>query len=155
MNRSLFFLGFLLLVQLHKLDGQPTYLQEDFRQVGDTFLLSTANLGLGGFDFAATGEDFSWDFSDLPVGTQRVERVLPAEEPGYRFTWCLNNGIIFGCNSAFAEVANQAQFNLDSLVFGGLSVTNFASHFRLANNVFEESLRREHQCGWFPIAVGF
>lgn len=55
--------------------GQIVYTQGDLHQADDTLRVSRA-VNLSGHDFAATGPNYSWDFSDLTAVSQQQKKYV-------------------------------------------------------------------------------
>jgi hypothetical protein len=116
-------------------NAQISYEYSDFLEAGDEFRLSTT--GGGGIDFAQTGEDFIWDYAELNFTGQENNIWIDAGDGGYEFSWCLTNGIFFGCASEFADFVNIAQLDSDGLELMGFGLTDLVTHYKKEGNVFE------------------
>ena len=116
-------------------NAQISYEYSDFLNAGDEFRLSTT--GGGGIDFAQTGENFTWDYSELDFAGQENSTWIDAGDGGYEFSWCLTNGIFFGCASQFADFVNIAQLDFDGIELMGFGLTDLVTHYKKEGNVFE------------------
>jgi PKD repeat protein len=128
----------LLLFIFTIIQSQPTYLNTDFAVETDSFHLSKATLGLGSFNFEQTGaaDDFIWDYSELPYGSQTDNKWLSPNDAGYELPWCILNPLpcAFG---EFDVLTNLASYNTDSLVIGPFSLKNLVNHYRITNEALE------------------
>lgn len=127
------------LVFVTTISAQVTYQASDFLEVGAEFRLS-ASPNVGDFDFAQTGEDFTWDYADLPVNTQENSEWIDSGDGGYEFTWCFTNGIFFGCADEFEELTDVAQRDFDGIELMGFSLSNVVTHYKKTGNTFEVRL---------------
>lgn len=117
--------------------GQAIYNSTDFAVVNDSFRLSTANLGLDGFDFAAAGVAQNWDFSTLPYENQEDLIFVDPTQTGYQFTWCLLNGFIINCGSEFEDLTNLAIPELGELNLGPVALSNVVNHAKKTPTTLE------------------
>ncbi len=126
---------FILLCSVMNTEAQISYEYSDFLEAGDEFRLSTTG-GIG-FDFAQTGDDFVWDYTELDFDGQENSTWIDAGDGGYEFSWCLTNGIFFGCASEFADFVNIAQLDSDGLELPEFGLTDLVTHYYKGGNVFE------------------
>jgi len=126
---------FVFFCAMISVNAQISYEYSDFLEAGDDFRLSTTNGGE--FDFAQTGEDIDWDYADLGFTAQENSTWIDAADGGYEFSWCLTNGIFFGCAGEFAEFVNIAQLDFDGIELMGFGLTDLVTHYKKEGNVFE------------------
>ena len=134
--------------------AQISFLSDDYAQIDDSYHVSQANTGLLDFDFAATGTDFSWDFSTMPFESQDDITFVDPANAGYQFTWCLANGVIIGCASAFEDLTNLAQPQINELDLGPVALSNIINHQKITNTTLENRLLGiSVDLGGFPLPV--
>ncbi|TNE53332.1 MAG: T9SS type A sorting domain-containing protein [Bacteroidetes bacterium] len=110
--------------------SQITYTSDNYAAVSDSFHISVANSGFGAHDFTQSGANVNWDFSALGLNQQKDQRFLDPSSAGYKSSWCVNEGIIIGCNSQFAAYTNLGQYGLDSVTLGTLKLANVVDHYQ-------------------------
>jgi len=132
-------LSLFCLVLVTQIDAQVTYQASDFLEVGAEFRLSTSP-NVGDFDFAQTGENFAWDYTDLPINSQEDSEWIDSGDGGYEFAWCFTNGIFFGCAAEFEDLTNVAQRDFDGIELMGFSLSNVVTHYKKTDNTFEVRL---------------
>ncbi len=136
--------------------AQTVYTAADYLAVGDSLRFSTAAAGLGDFDFAATGADFTWDFADLPVANQRTDAYFDPNDAGYRLPWCLANGYLLNCQSQFDELTNLGRRGLDTLNLGPIVAQNLVNHSKKTDGAYAETmLGLTAQIGGIPLPLTF
>lgn len=133
-SKSLLFIFVFFCVMIN-VNAQISYEYADFLEAGDEFRLSTT--GGGEIDFAQTGEGFTWNYADLDFTGQENNTWIDAADGGYEFSWCITNGIFFGCASEFADFVNIAQLDFDGLELMGFGLTDLVTHYKKEGNVFE------------------
>lgn len=124
------------LVAVFYLQAQISYTADDFAAIDESYRLSIVNLPVG-LDFAATGEDIAWDFSELELNAQEDNAWVDSSDTGYQLSWCFLNGIFFGCPDAFAELTNLAQPNFDGFEVNGFGLTDVVTHYKKTDEVLE------------------
>lgn len=150
--KFLFFLCFHL-VTCGSLFAQIIYEADDFAEVGNSFRLSATGPAAN-FDFAQTGENYVWDYSDLPVITQQDSEWIDPADAGYEFAWCLTNGIFFGCADEFADFTNLAQPDFDGIELQGISLGNFVTHYEKTSSFFAIKMTgAEADFGIIPLPI--
>ncbi len=136
--------------------AQITYTSSNFAEVGDSLLFSRATGGLDTFNFDTTGVNFHWDFSNLPFETQLNQEFVASSDAGYQFAWCLANGIIFNCGSAFNDLTNIASVGLESFDLGPISVQNVVDHYKKTTDQYAQTLLGiTAQIGGLPVPLTF
>lgn len=99
---QIFILLLLLGITTSKSHGQITINQGDMPSAGDTIRISTA-LNINQFDFEETGEDFTWDYSNLVAISQRVDTFVAVTETPF-FYWPF---FIFSANLASPIISDS------------------------------------------------
>jgi PKD repeat protein len=133
-----FTICFLFLSQI--LLAQITYNSSDFATQGESYLISTTNLGLNTFDFVSAGPNISWNYATLtPVSQETIAYVNPTTT-GYRNSWCLFNGYFFNCISQFNSNFNLAQNLTDGIALQGIGLTNVFMHSKVSSTHFENKM---------------
>ena len=142
-----FFIVIMGLIASIQAFSQISYQQSDYASVGESFVVSTANVNLGGLDFAQTGTSFSWDFSTVVPTTQETITYLDPDNAGYQTSWianCIfNTGGIFTCPGAWNDLTNLALENDNSTSFLNLlpiGIQDVVTHFDKDNGLLRETM---------------
>ena len=146
MNRLIFILTFCL-VPVAGIT-QPVFQMSDYASVGDTFVVSSTQLSLGGFAFDSAGANISWDFGTLVGTSQETIRFIDPDNAGYQTSWIanciLNTGGVFSCPGQWDDLTNLATLDNDgsSGLFALLpvGVSNIVTHYDNDNNFLRETL---------------
>ena len=134
---GIFLSTFVILPSSHTvLYAQPVYQASDFARIGDGQLVSTTYNYLGQFDFAATGADYTWDFSQLRLSTQQELSYVDPFIAGYSTTWCQVNDCHANCKEIFKSNFNLALVRTDSFRAEGLVLSNVVDHFQKTDAAF-------------------
>lgn len=127
--------------------AQITYSSNEYASIGDTFLLSRAQLNLNQFDYANAGANISWDFSTLTAATQRTERFVDPSTAGYELAFIsnciLNGGGIFNCPQEWNALTDIAQLDMQGGALFSLlpvSISNVVRHFAIDNQSLSETI---------------
>jgi PKD repeat protein len=120
--------------------AQITYTSTDFAAQGESYLVSTTNLGLNTFDFTTAGPNISWNYPTLTPATQETISFVNPNNTGYRISWCFLNGYLFNCNSQFNNNFNLAQNVTDGLVLQGIGLTNVFMHSKVSATNFANKM---------------
>lgn len=112
--------------------GQITVTQDDMPKAGDTIRTSTTMV-LTGIDYESTGENYIWDFSDLPVMLQRVDTFVSIMETPLTYQLFFNNAFIYPEHQA--TVALQL-FEFD--LVPGFQVEDTYLFFKESDNDYRE-----------------
>jgi hypothetical protein len=89
-----FTLCIILLASILTVNAQVTITATDMPKPGDTLRTSITAV-LEGIDYQATGENFTWDFSDLTVMYQRVDTFVSVTSTPMIYQAVFNNQFIF------------------------------------------------------------
>ncbi|MCB0641571.1 MAG: PKD domain-containing protein, partial [Phaeodactylibacter sp.] len=136
------------------LSAQITFVSDDYAQINDSYHVSQANNGLLTLDFAAAGSDMTWNFADMPYETQDDILFSNPANAGYQFSWCLTNGVIIGCASAFENLTNLAQPQLSELTLGPVALSNVINHMKVTGSTLENRMIGVTiDAGGFPLPV--
>lgn len=125
-----FILLFLLGIASSSGFGQITIDQGDMPSTGDTIRISTA-LNINQFNFEETGEDFTWDYSNLVSISQRVDTFIAVTEtpifywPFFIFSANLASPII--SDSPFPEIPLTDVYNFYNNSSNNYSDLGFAA----------------------------
>ncbi|MCB9317845.1 MAG: hypothetical protein H6570_01070 [Lewinellaceae bacterium] len=93
--------------------AQPVYQASDFAAVGDGQLVSIATRDLASFDFAATGANYTWNYSKLKV---KYQQELAYIDPIWPDIKCLASSECFAnCKETFKSNFNLAIAQTDSI----------------------------------------
>lgn len=126
---------FLLLAMLGSLtfmNAQTVITANDMPQPGDTARTSMTLL-LEGFDYQATGENWTWDFADLTVMMQQVDTFDAVTSTPVIYQFVFNNQFIYPDHKA--TVARQLmEFNQ----IPNLEVSDTYQFLKLADDEFRE-----------------
>jgi hypothetical protein len=116
--------------------SQITYESSDFTTVGETYqLVNTASPT--DFNFTETGENFSWNFSGLPLeDAQTTEYENPNNSP-FKSIWCLYHFYLFDCDDRFNENFNMGMPLGEELNLGEYSFSNIYQHSQKSNSDFQ------------------
>ncbi|MEM7371330.1 MAG: PKD domain-containing protein [Bacteroidota bacterium] len=127
--------------------AQITYSHSEYAGVGDTFLISRAQLNLNQQDYALGGANQLWDFSNLSAATQRTERFVDPNNAGYRLTFISNcilgGGGIFACPQEWSDLTDLARTDFEQ---GGIfdllpvSISDVVRHYAIDNQTLEETI---------------
>jgi hypothetical protein len=93
------------------LNAQISIDVDDMPDPGDTIRLSTT-LVLDGIDYESTGEDFTWDFSNLTVMMQTVDSFKNVAETPLSYQLFFNNGIFY---PEYKATVARALFSFDAI----------------------------------------
>ncbi|MCB2221942.1 MAG: T9SS type A sorting domain-containing protein [Bacteroidetes bacterium] len=97
--------------------------QSDMPEQGDTIRLSTA-FDISGIDFEETGENYTWDFTDLEPVLQRVDTFVSVQETPWVYQ------LIFFLSANLAK----KQFEFDQIP--GFEVTDVYEYYKSSNTDF-------------------
>ncbi len=133
------FIGFIFSAQ-----AQITYPSSNYASVGDTFLLSTAELNF--LDYTQAGPAQAWNFASLVAADQRVERFIDPDGAGYQASWITNcvfqGGNPFSCPGLWNSFTNLAQpaleQNANLLTLLPIPVSDWTRHFQVDANQASE-----------------
>ncbi len=116
--------------------AQITYEAADYAAAGEEIILSKAS-PLGFFNFAATGQNFHWDFSSLSANSQSTFSYENPNNAGYKISWCFSNGYLFNCNSQFNNNFTHASLVTEGFDGEQFGITNVVEHSRLNSSALE------------------
>ncbi|MEM9983760.1 MAG: PKD domain-containing protein, partial [Bacteroidota bacterium] len=142
MPRILTFLGLLALI--FPSQAQITYSSNDYAAVGDTFLLSTAELNF--LDYTPAGPAQAWNYASLVAADQRIERFNDPDGAGYQASWITNcvfqGGNPFSCPGLWNSFTNLAQpaleQNTNLVTLLPLPISDWTRHFQVDANQASE-----------------
>lgn len=120
--------------------AQITYQSTDFAASGEEHTLTRAS-GFLGMNFASTGANHTWDYSNLNADSQSVFSWQNPNEAGYKLIWCLSNFYIFTCNSQFNNNFTHASLTMDDLEFMDYALSNVVEHSRVDVSSFSRRMR--------------
>lgn len=124
--------------------SQITYTAGDYAAVGDTFVISTVNNGLGGLNFANTGPNYSWVFDSLEISDQNVRRIENPDNTGYFLTWyagcILNLGNVFTCPGIWADLTDQGVRAGEDISFGGVELSSSYNFYKKTSSTYEATI---------------
>jgi hypothetical protein len=110
MNKIIYFLIFLAISQYAV--AQDTLRSQDFAAAGDTFVISIGS-SFTGMDPAATGANFTWDFSELGRSSQRIDTFFDPASTNALLAFVFINSPF---NANRANLATRGQnFNLGAV----------------------------------------
>lgn len=149
---------FLVLLCSNFLLGQFVYEADDFVEIGDELIYSTALNIDPSNDFTLSGEAVTWDFSNLTSINLDTAIYFDPNDAGYRFSYCFTNSYIFNCQSNFDELTNLAKLSVDSFAVGDFKTANITRHYHLSAEEFAETMlgvTAELQGIDVPVAIDF
>lgn len=154
-----FFTLLCLYLMINGLQAQITYTHTEYAGIGDTFLISRAQLNLSQQDFALDGANQNWDFSSLTAATQRTERFIDPDNGGYRLPFITNcilgGGGIFACPQEWGNLTDIARKEVEQTgIFDLLPVdiSEVVRHYSIDNQGLQETILG-FSVGTGPLAV--
>jgi PKD repeat protein len=142
--KKLSFLLILLPLFGLNLQAQVSYSISDYAAVGDTFVFSSVQNGLGSFDFSLTGSAYSWNYDSLDIRSQEVLRIAHPDNTGYYTTWYLSCilglGNIFTCPGIWDDMTDIAISDLDTLAFGGVQLSEGYTFYKTSGSSVEATI---------------
>ncbi|MCB0602435.1 MAG: T9SS type A sorting domain-containing protein, partial [Saprospiraceae bacterium] len=110
--------------------AQPVYQASDFAAVGDGQLVSIATRDLASFDFAATGANYTWNYSKLKVKYQQELAYIDPYLAGYKNAWCQLHECFANCKETFKSNFNLAIAQTDSIRTKYFSLSHVIEHYQ-------------------------
>ncbi|MEL6863342.1 MAG: PKD domain-containing protein [Bacteroidota bacterium] len=139
MKNYLLLLG--LLVQT-SLIAQISYTADDYANIGEQYIQSVVAIDSNFVvDFAQTGANFTWDYSDLAIASQEMSDFVDPDDSGYQSAFifaCVAEGNnIFTCNALWAELSNLAVRENGEADSPGISISDLYTFYRKNDQALE------------------
>lgn len=108
--------------------AQITITSADMPSIDSTYTLSNAGL-FNDYDFAETGYDFTWDFSELEPTGDVPQNFIPVSDAPFSYQFLFNNPF---------DQAHVADFalNTDGFEISGISLDDFYQFYQNDNEAF-------------------
>ncbi len=120
--------------------GQVTYTSAQYAQHGQEFTVSQASNFIA-MNFAATGQNHSWNYANLNASSQTVEGFQNPNNAGYKLAWCLSNFYIFTCNSQFNNNFKLATVLTEGFELMDYGVNNIVEHTNVNSSGVTNKMR--------------
>ncbi|HEX9981200.1 MAG TPA: PKD domain-containing protein [Flavobacterium sp.] len=120
--------------------AQVTYTSADFTSAGEEYTVSKAS-GFFGMNFASTGANHNWNFSELEADSQSTFGYQNPNNAGYKLSWCLSHFYIFTCNSQFNNNFKLATVLTDGFELMDYGVSNIVEHANVSSSAYENKMR--------------
>ena len=144
--KKVFFLLTMLYWFINVAISQVTYTSDKFATATDTFLLSSVpKEQLMVFDFSETGENHTWNYSNLPIYTQNVQQYINPNNTPYSsifYPICLftGKGDLFSCATMWGKLTNLGVQGLSSFSLSDMAINDFTQLLNLKNNALEMTM---------------
>ena len=122
------------------MNAQITYTSADFAVAGEEFTISKAS-GFAGMNFAATGANYNWNFSNLQAVSQSAAGWQNPNGSGYKLPWCLSHLYIFNCTSQFNNNFTHSSLMTDGFELMDYGVSNIVEHSLANSSGFSNRMR--------------
>lgn len=140
--RHLFIL--LLLFSTFFVFSQPAYQASDYAGIDSNYITSKVpSAEVAAKDFSITGENYTWDYSDLGITSQNQYEFIDPGNSGYyqafMFNCIANGGNPFSCQDDWEAISNLAKPELDSITIAQFHFQNGVIFYN-KTNVLENTM---------------
>lgn len=134
----------LLLFQAFFVFSQPVYQASDYAGIDSSYTRSKVpSAEVASIDFSLTGENYTWDYSDLSITSQNQYEFINPDNSGYyqsfMFNCMANGGNPFSCQDDWEAISNLAKPGLDSITIAQFHFQNGVIFYK-KTNVLENTM---------------
>lgn len=124
--------------------SQPVYQASHYAGIDSNYTRSKVpSAEVASIDFSLTGENYTWDYSDLNITSQNQYEFINPDNSGYyqsfMFNCMANGGNPFSCHDDWEAISNLAKPELDSITIAQFHFQNGVIFYN-KNNILENTM---------------
>ncbi len=126
-------------------EAQPLYTISNYAKADSAYIISAGTEPtLVNHNFAQTGENYTWDYSDLEITTQRNYQFVSRDNSGYLLSFlasCLaNGGNYFSCLSQWNSLSNLVKSQNEGVFLIEVELENYSEFLKTSSTKVEATM---------------